>query len=97
LQDHIVSNVCDSVSIPGLARIARMSPRTMTRTFRAATGLSTVSFAKKVRLEAARIMLNDPDVTLQTVAERAGFRSARHSRRTWRQAFGLTPSMARSG
>jgi transcriptional regulator GlxA family with amidase domain len=97
VQDHIVSNVCDGISIPALAQIARMSPRTMTRTFKAATGLSIGEFRQKVRLEAARIMLNDPDVTLQTVAERAGFKSPRHFRRTWRQFFGVTPSMARRG
>jgi transcriptional regulator GlxA family with amidase domain len=97
VQDHIVSNVCDGISIPGLARMARMSPRTMTRTFRAATGLSISEFRQKVRLEAARIMLRDPDVTLQVVAERAGFKSARHFRRTWREAFGVTPSMTRRG
>jgi transcriptional regulator GlxA family with amidase domain len=97
VQDHIVSNVCDKISIPGLAGIARMSPRTMTRTFRATTGLSIGEFRQKVRLETARIMLNDPDVTLQTVAERAGFNSPRHFRRAWRQAFGVTPSMARRG
>jgi transcriptional regulator GlxA family with amidase domain len=95
VQDHIVSNIGDASSIPGLARIARMSPRTLTRTFRVATGLSIGTYRLKVRLEAARIMLNDPDVTLQTVAERAGFRSPRHFRRAWRQAFGMTPSMAR--
>jgi transcriptional regulator GlxA family with amidase domain len=36
-------------------------------------------------------------VTLQVVAERAGFKSARHFRRTWRQAFGVTPSVTRRG
>jgi transcriptional regulator GlxA family with amidase domain len=95
VQDHIVSHVCDGISIPGLARIAHMSPRTMTRTFRAATGLSIGEFRQKVRLEAARSMLHDPDLTLQAVAERAGFKSPRHFRRAWLQAFGLTPSVVR--
>jgi transcriptional regulator GlxA family with amidase domain len=97
VQDHIVSNVRDGISLPGLAQIARMSPRTMTRAFRLATGLSIAEFRQKVRLEAARIMLNDPDVTLQTVAERAGFNSARHFRRAWKQVFGITPSMTKRG
>ncbi len=97
VQDHIISNTGDGISLPGLARIARMSPRTMTRTFRIATGLSVAEFRQKVRLEAARIMLNDPDVTLQTVAERSGFNSPRHFRRAWKQAFGMTPSMTKRG
>jgi transcriptional regulator GlxA family with amidase domain len=95
VQDHIVSHVCEGVSLSELARIARMSSRTMTRTFRAATGLSIGEYRQKVRLETARVMLHDPDVTLQSVAERAGFNNPRHFRRAWRQAFGMTPSMAR--
>jgi transcriptional regulator GlxA family with amidase domain len=97
VQDHIVSNVREGVSVTDLAQIARMSSRAMTRTFRATTGLSIGEFRTKVRLESARIMLNDPDVTLQTVAERAGFNSPRHFRRAWKQAFGVTPSMAKRG
>jgi transcriptional regulator GlxA family with amidase domain len=97
VQDHIVANVSEGIPIPALARIARMSPRTMTRIFRASTGLSIGEYRQKVRLEAARIMLNDPDVTLQTVAERIGFSSPRHFRRTWKQAFGMTPSMTKRG
>jgi transcriptional regulator GlxA family with amidase domain len=92
VQDHIVTHFCDDSSIASLAQIARMSPRTMTRTFKVATGLSVGEFRRKVRLEAARIMLNDPDVTLQTVAERSGFNSPRHFRRVWQQVHGVTPS-----
>jgi transcriptional regulator GlxA family with amidase domain len=95
VQDYIVSNLTRGMSISELANIACTSPRTLTRTFRVATGLSIAEFRQKVRLEAARVMLNDPDVTLQTVAERAGFRNPRHFRRAWKQAFGVTPSTAR--
>ena len=53
------------------------------------------NFGKRSGWKTARVMLNDPDVTLQTVAERAGFRNPRHFRRAWKQAFGVTPSSAR--
>jgi transcriptional regulator GlxA family with amidase domain len=95
VQDHIVAHFCDEISIASLAQIACMSPRSMTRTFRLATGLSIGEFRRKVRLEAARIMLHDPDITLQTVSERAGFKSPRHFRRVWRQMHGVTPSMTK--
>jgi transcriptional regulator GlxA family with amidase domain len=97
VQDHIVSHFDDGISIQDLAQIALMSPRTMTRTFKVATGLSIGEFRRKVRLEAACVMLRDPDVTLQTVAERTGFNSPRHFRRVWRQVYGVTPSMTKRG
>jgi transcriptional regulator GlxA family with amidase domain len=96
VQDHIISNMGGGDSIPELAQIARMSPRTMTRTFRVATGLSVAEFRQRIRVEAAKVLLNDPDVTIQTVAERAGFNNPRHLRRAWRQAFGTTPSTTKA-
>jgi transcriptional regulator GlxA family with amidase domain len=72
-----------------------MSPRNLTRSFRASTGVSISDFRTKVRLELVRTLMNDPDLTLESVAERCGFRDARHLRRLWNQAFGEPPSQLR--
>jgi transcriptional regulator GlxA family with amidase domain len=95
VQDYLVANVEKKVSIAELARIARMSTRTLTRVFRAATGLSIAEFRSKARLETAKMMLHDPDVTIEATAERAGFSDPRHFRRVWKQAFGVPPSRSK--
>ena len=95
VQDYISSHPEQKVSISRLAAIARMSPRNLTRTFRASTGVSIADFRTKVRLELARTLLNDPELTLESVAERCGFRDARHLRRLWNQTFGGPPSQIR--
>ena len=96
VQDHVISNIGRKTSISELAQIAHMSARTLTRTFRAATGVSIAEFKQKVRLEAARIMLNDPDTNIQAVAEQSGFHNPRHLRRAWRREFGTTPSTTKA-
>jgi transcriptional regulator GlxA family with amidase domain len=94
-QDYISAHPEQKISIVRLAAVARMSPRNLTRTFRSATGVSIAEFRTKARLELAQTLMNDPELTLESVAERCGFRDARHLRRLWNQAFGHAPSATR--
>lgn len=95
VQDYISAHPEQKVSIARLAVIAHMSPRNLTRIFRASTGVSIADFRTKVRLELARSLMNDPELTLESVAERCGFQNARHLRRLWNQVFGQSPSTLR--
>jgi len=95
VQDYITAHAEKKTSIARLAAMARMSPRNLTRTFRIATGVSIAEFRTKVRLELAQTLMNDPDLTMESVAERCGFQNARHLRRVWKVAFGQSPSQAR--
>jgi transcriptional regulator GlxA family with amidase domain len=60
------------------------------------TGLSIAEYRSKIRLEAARALLKDPNVTVSHVAETVGFHDARQLRRVWKSAFGVTPSHSRA-
>ena len=93
VQDYLIGHVRRKVRIPVLARIARMS---LTRAFRAATGLSIAEFRGKLRLEVAKTMLEGSDVSLESLAEQAGFRDPRHFRRAWKRAFGIAPSRSKA-
>ena len=94
-QDYIVAHAAKKFSIADLARIAHMSPRNLTRTFRLATGVSIAEYRTKVRLELARTMLHDTTLSLDAVAERTGFNDARHFRRVWKETYGGPPSSTR--
>jgi transcriptional regulator GlxA family with amidase domain len=74
----------------GLARIAAMSRRHLNRCFRRATGITPSQFATKVRVQAARDLLDDPQLTVHGIAARCGFSSARQLSRQWRQSFGTS-------
>jgi len=95
VQDFITANAEKKTSIADLAKMARMSPRNLTRVFRGATGVSIAEFRTKIRLELAETLMNDPQMNLEAVAERCGFESARHLRRVWKQQFGVAPSKQR--
>jgi transcriptional regulator GlxA family with amidase domain len=48
-----------------------------------------------LRLEQVRSLLNNPQLTLEAIAERCGFVGARQLRRVWKAAFGTAPASAR--
>lgn len=86
VQDWIVRNPAARATLDDLASIAAMSPRSLTRTFRRATGISVHEFTTRVRIELARTLMNDPSLTMEAIAQRCGFTSARHLRRYARRA-----------
>ena len=68
-----------------------MSSRNLTRLFRKATGVTVNEFATKVRLELAKKLLKNPDLTIEAVAAKCGFKDARQLRRLWSRQFAQTP------
>lgn len=95
VQDMIVREPGARTTLEGLAKVAGMSTRNLTRAFRQATGLSIKEFITRVRLELARSLLHEPTLTVDAVAHRCGFEDARQLRRVWRAAYGEAPSEAR--
>jgi transcriptional regulator GlxA family with amidase domain len=91
VQDWLTQHPDAKTTLAELASVAGMSARNLTRLFRATTGLTIKDFATRVRLELARTLLHDPELTVDGVANRCGFDNARQLRRLWRAAFGGTP------
>lgn len=96
VQDELIRNPSRKLALAQLAKTAGMSARNLTRAFRQATGISVNNFATRVRLELAKTLIHDPALSVDAVARRCGFRSARQLRRLWTQHFKTTPSAERT-
>lgn len=81
-QDAIIRHPERRTTLEELAEEVGMSPRSLTRAFRAATGVTVHDFITRVRLELARTLMNDPSLSREAVARRCGL-SARQLRRLW--------------
>jgi transcriptional regulator GlxA family with amidase domain len=95
VQDWFIANPSRPARLTELSAIAHMSPRNLTRVFRQATGISIHEYRTRLRLEQVRSLLNNPELTLEAIAERCGFAGARQLRRVWKAAFGSAPAAAR--
>lgn len=79
-----------------LARQAELTPRTLSRRFVAATGLSPKRFLRRVRLELAAHVLRTSSDAVATVAERVGYDDERAFRRAFQREHGTSPSRYRA-
>ena len=91
VQDWLSQHVEDPATLDELARVARMSIRSLTREFRASTGLTILEFRETLRLEGAQDLASRHDLTLEEVAYRCGFGGSRQLRRVWRKHHGAQP------
>jgi transcriptional regulator GlxA family with amidase domain len=79
------------VSLAELAAQARMSVRTFTRRFRDEAGLSPGQWLTGQRVERARRLLESTDLSIDRVAEQAGFGTAASLRQHLIAATGVSP------
>jgi transcriptional regulator GlxA family with amidase domain len=95
VQDWLIAHPGEHSTLADLAKIANMSPRNLTRAFFKATGVSIAAYRQRLRLEHAKALLANPQLSIENVAERSGFADARQLRRLWRGAYGVSPRESR--
>jgi transcriptional regulator GlxA family with amidase domain len=92
---HIRQNLRNALSIEELAAIASLSPRQFSRAFLAETGQSPAKAVERLRLEAARFMIEEGRHTVNVVARETGFADRERMRRAFLRTFGLPPEVLR--
>ncbi|GHH73048.1 transcriptional regulator [Streptosporangium violaceochromogenes] len=95
VQDHIAQHLDASHTLADLAAVVHMSPRGLSRAFTSATGITPLEYRQQLRLERARTLLAETDLTVEAVATRCGFRDARQLRRLFADRRGASPAASR--
>lgn len=81
VQDWLTENLAAGATLDALAELVHMSPRTLTRTFRQATGLTLNEYTTALRQELARTLHRNPALTREAIAAQCGFRNVRQLQR----------------
>ena len=83
-------------TVAAAAARAAMSPRSFTRHFRQATGVTLIQWVNQQRLERARQLLETTALDVESVAARVGFGSALALRQRFTQVLGTSPTRYRA-
>ncbi|GAB0113622.1 GlxA family transcriptional regulator [Acidisoma sp. C75] len=94
-QDAIAADPARRWSLAELGRIAGASPRNLSRLFMAHAGMTATEAVNRGRVALVETLLDQTDLGMEEIARRAGFGSARHLRRVWRQYERRPPSSLR--
>jgi transcriptional regulator GlxA family with amidase domain len=88
-------NLQTTLSVEQLATVANLSPRQFSRAFRAETGQSPAKAVENLRVEAARLMMEQGQLPIDIVARETGFADRERMRRAFLRAFGQPPQAIR--
>jgi AraC family transcriptional regulator len=78
--------------LENLAQRFAISPRHLSRSFKAATGTTVHSYMQRARINRAKAMLKENDLSLKEIAHELGFSDASHLSAEFRRQVGLPPS-----
>jgi transcriptional regulator GlxA family with amidase domain len=88
-------NLQTTLSVEQLAEVANLSPRQFSRAFRAETGQSPAKAVENLRVEAARLLMEQGQLPIDIVARETGFADRERMRRAFLRAFGQPPQAIR--
>jgi len=94
---HLLEHADHDVDLEALARELGMSYSRFRARFRDATGLPPKQYHLAIRINKARLLLLETDLTVSEIASRLGFSSVHYFSRVFRQKMGLPPSHLRAG
>jgi transcriptional regulator GlxA family with amidase domain len=96
LQAWIADHLDADLSIPALAARACMSERNFARAFKAETGMTPAVHVEALRVERARLALEDGAAPIDVVAQRCGFGTVETLRRAFARRLGVSPAAYRN-
>jgi transcriptional regulator GlxA family with amidase domain len=97
LTQYIESALPQPPSVSELAAAFAMSQRTLSRHVRSATGQGPLALIQAVRLNHARVLIENSRMSVDQVAAEVGYGDATALRRLMRQTTGANPSAFRTG
>jgi transcriptional regulator GlxA family with amidase domain len=95
LQTWIMLHLGEDLRVETLAERMCMSPRNFARFFVAETGMTPAKFVEIARIDAARHYLGGSKLSIEAVANKAGFGDAERMRRAFMRQLGVNPQSYR--
>jgi transcriptional regulator GlxA family with amidase domain len=92
LKDWLAARLHEPLDVGRLAEKMNMSQRNFTRVFTRETGISPAKYIEKLRVEAARLYIDESELSLEEIASRCGLGGLVSMRRLFLRHLVVTPS-----
>ncbi len=93
--EYAKRNLGTPLTVGQLADAAHLSPRQFSRAFRAETGQTPAKAVENLRIEAARLMMEQSRHPIDVIARQTGFADRDRMRRAFLRTFGQPPQVIR--
>lgn len=95
VQQWMQSHYSKNFNLKALAELANMSVRNFSRRFKAAVGKSALSYGTDLKMQMARELLKDTNLTHQDIADQLGFKDSAYFSRQFKLKNKITPGAYR--
>jgi AraC-like DNA-binding protein len=89
--EYVRGHLSEPLTVADMADLVNLSPSAFAHLFRDVTGRSPYQFLKEMRLDRARELLVDGDLTVARISKDIGYASVSHFISEFRGRFGVTP------
>lgn len=94
-QKYIETSFKEKISIDGLADLVHLGRRTFQRRFQKATHLTVKEYIQKLRIEAAKKLLEENNLTVNEVMYESGYNDTKAFRYIFKKVSGVSPLVYR--
>ncbi|NVJ02168.1 helix-turn-helix domain-containing protein [Myxococcus sp. AM009] len=94
-QEWLEAHLASEVSLSGAAAAASLGARTLLRRFQKATGVTPLEYVQRLRIEAARRLLETTPRTVEDISQAVGYVDTTSFRRRFKARTGLSPDAYR--
>ena len=95
LQAWLQTHYAHPISLADMSKKSGLQQRTLSRRFKYATNLSPLAYLKQLRLQQAKELLNNSNLSIGEIALSVGYQDADYFTRVFTQHYQLTPSAYR--
>ncbi|MET1254080.1 GlxA family transcriptional regulator [Aliikangiella maris] len=92
VQQWMKSHYSQNFNLKALADLANMSVRNFSRRFKAAVGKSALTYGNDLKMQMARDLLKNSNLSLQDIADQVGFKDSAYFSRQFKLKNKITPS-----
>jgi len=96
VQQWMQSHYSQNFNLQALADLANMSVRNFTRRFKAAVGMSALAYGADLKMQMARELLKETNLSHQDIADRVGFKDSNYFARQFKLKNKMTPGEYRN-
>jgi AraC-like DNA-binding protein len=93
--DHMSENLCGTINHRALEQVSKLSTSRLQALFREVTGYPPLDYLRRLRVEKARRLLADQQLSVKEIAGLTGFRDTSHLSKVFRRIDGLSPARYR--
>ncbi len=93
---YINNNVQKDISLADVAETVGLTPNYLSALFKKHLGVSYIDFICGIRLDQAKILMSDNELTISQISRMIGFNSASYFTERFKAQFGISPNSYRN-